>query len=162
MVGGSAAAFERALPVLQAEGKTIVRVGDSGAGQVTKACNQIIIAATNAIISEALVFAAKAGVDPATVRKVLMPGTSQSRILEMSGQRILDGNFQAGFKMRLHYKDLGIALETGRQNGCPMPTTSLVHELYAALVAAGKGDLDFSALSMLFEQLAATQIKRSI
>lgn len=154
MVGGKPEAFEHVLPVLQAMGKTIIRIGDAGAGQVTKACNQIVVALTLEAISEALVLATKAGVDPARVRQALLGGAAQSRILEVHGQRLLERNFQPGFKARLQHKDLKIALSAGREYGAPLPATSLVHELFTALVAGGKGELDHSALATLLEGLA--------
>lgn len=157
MVGGKPEVFERVLPVFQAMGKNITRVGDAGAGQVTKACNQIVVALTIEAISEALVLAAKAGVDPARVREALLGGFAQSRILDLHGQRLLERNFRPGFKARLHHKDLKIALETGRTYGVPLPATGLVHEFYGALVATGKAELDHSALATLIEALAGIE-----
>lgn len=159
MVGGKPEVFERALPVFQAMGKNIVRIGDAGAGQVAKACNQIIVALTIEAIGEALVLAAKAGVDPARVREALLEGFAQSRVLDVHGQRILDRNFRPGFKARLHYKDLKIALDTGRAYGVPLLATSLAHELYASLVATGKAELDHSALVTLLEELAGMAVQ---
>ncbi len=159
MVGGKRPVFERVLPVFQAMGRNIVYVGEAGAGQVTKACNQIVVALTIEAISEALVLAAKAGVDPAKVREALLGGFAQSRILDVHGQRLLDRNFQPGFKTRLHYKDLKIALETGRTYGVPLPVTGLVHEFYGALMATDKAELDHSALATLIEQMAGTEVR---
>jgi 2-hydroxy-3-oxopropionate reductase len=159
MVGGSEQAFQAVMPVFQAMGKNIVRMGDSGAGQVTKACNQMIVAVTAAGVSEAMIFATRAGVDPALVRQVLLGGAGSSRFLENSGPRLLQHNFQPGFKAKLHHKDLNIVLSTAKEYGVPLPTTSLVHALYTALLAAGRGDLDTSALVTVFEQLAATEVK---
>ncbi|MCS7222570.1 MAG: 2-hydroxy-3-oxopropionate reductase [Anaerolineae bacterium] len=161
MVGGKPEVFERVLPVFQAMGKNIVRIGEAGAGQVAKACNQIIVALTIEAISEALVLAAKAGVDPARVREALLGGFAQSRVLEVHGQRILDRNFRPGFKARLHHKDLKIALDTGRAYGVPLLATSLVHELYASLMARGKSELDHSALAILIEELAGISVQLS-
>jgi 2-hydroxy-3-oxopropionate reductase len=154
MVGGKAEVFERALPVLRLMGKNIVHIGESGAGQVAKACNQIVVAQTIEAISEALVLAAKAGVDPAAVREALLGGFAHSRILDLHGQRLLARRFEPGFRAALQHKDLKIALETGRAYGVPLPSTSLVHELYGALLAAGHGDLDHSALATMVETLA--------
>lgn len=159
MVGGKREVFEQVLPVFQAMGKNIVYIGEAGAGQVTKACNQIVVALTIEAISEALVLAAKAGVDPAKVREALLGGFAQSRILDVHGQRLLDRNFQPGFKTRLHYKDLKIALETGRTYGVPLPVTGLVHEFYGALMATDKAELDHSALATLIEQMAGTEVR---
>lgn len=159
MVGGKTEVFERVLPVFQAMGKTVTHLGDAGAGQVTKACNQIVVALTIEAIGEALVLAAKAGVDPSRVRQALLGGAAQSRILEAHGQRFLDRNFQPGFKARLQHKDLRIALSTGRDYGVALPVTSLVHELYSSLLATGKAELDHSILVTLLEALAGTEVK---
>ena len=110
MIGGKASAVERAMPIFQALGKNIVHVGDAGAGQVTKAANQMVVGTTIAIVSEALVLAAKAGVDPAKVRQALLGGFAQSKILEAHGQKMLERNFKPGFRIRLHEKDMKIAL----------------------------------------------------
>jgi len=154
MVGGDAAALERVMPVLQAMGKTIVRVGDSGAGQICKSCNQIVVALTMAGVAESLLLAAKAGVDPAKVREVLLGGAAQSRVLEQHGQRMLDRNFAPGFRARLQHKDLKLALGAGRDFGSPLPLTSLTHEFFTGLVATGRGDLDHAALYCLLASLS--------
>ncbi len=154
MVGGQEEAFRRALPIFQVMGKNIVFLGGPGAGQVTKACNQIVVGVTIQAVSEALTLARKAGVDPAKVREALLGGFAQSRILELHGKRILDRSFQPGFKIRLHRKDLNIALQTGRELSVPLFTTSQVAELMDSLMASGKGELDHSALAMLAEQLS--------
>src|SRR5262249_38246044 len=113
MIGGKASAVERAMPIFQALGKNIVHVGDAGAGQLTKAANQMVVGTTIAIVSEALVLAAKAGVDPAKVRQALLGGFAQSKILEAHGQKMLERNFKPGFRIRLHEKDMKIALAAG-------------------------------------------------
>jgi 2-hydroxy-3-oxopropionate reductase len=154
MVGGTKEAFQRALPIFQVMGKNIVHMGEPGAGQVTKACNQIVVGVTMQAVAEALTLARKAGVDPAKVREALLGGFAQSRILDLHGKRMLDRNFQPGFKIKLHRKDLNIALQTGRELSVPLFTTSQVAELMNALLAAGKGDLDHSSLGMLAEQLS--------
>ncbi len=154
MVGGAPEALERVRPVLAAMGKNIVHIGDVGAGQVAKACNQIVVAVTIQAVSEALVLAKKAGVDPARVREALLGGFAQSRILDVHGQRILDRNFAPGFRVRLHQKDLGIALATGRATGTPLPATAIVHEALTALRAQGDEDLDHSAIARYVERLA--------
>jgi 2-hydroxy-3-oxopropionate reductase len=159
MVGGPRETFERVLPVFQVLGKNIVHIGENGAGQVTKACNQIVVAVTIQAVSEALVLAAKSGVDPAKVRQALLGGFAQSRILEVHGQRILERDFKPGFKARLHLKDLGIALATGKAVGVPLLTTSLVHEMLNALCAAGREEWDHSALVTLVEDLSRTEVK---
>ncbi|MDQ7827844.1 MAG: 2-hydroxy-3-oxopropionate reductase [Armatimonadota bacterium] len=154
MVGGPEEAFREVLPVFQAMGKNIVRIGEVGAGQVAKACNQIVVAVTIQAVSEALTLARKAGVDPGRVREALLGGFAQSRILDLHGQRILERNFQPGFRARLHHKDLGIALETGKATGTPLWATALVHEIFGALRTRGMGDLDHSAVARLVEELA--------
>ena len=118
MMGGKVTAVERAMPIFQALGKNIVHVGDAGAGQVTKAANQMVVGTTIAIVSEALVLAAKAGVDPAKVRQALLGGFAQSKILEAHGQKMLERNFKPGFRIRLHEKDMKIALSTGSEVRC--------------------------------------------
>lgn len=155
MVGGPRAVFERIMPVFQALGKNIVHIGETpGAGQVAKACNQIIVATTIMAVAEALTLARKAGVDVARVRQALLGGFAQSRILDQHGQRILERNFAPGFRIRLHRKDLGIALDAGKAYSVPLMATALVHEAMEALIAQGHGDLDHSALARFIETLA--------
>jgi 2-hydroxy-3-oxopropionate reductase len=158
MVGGDAAALEEVRPVLEAMGKTILHLGDSGAGQVAKACNQLVIAVTIEAVAEAMVLAAKAGVDPAKVRSALLGGYASSRVLEGHGERFLERNFTPGFRTRLQYKDLNIVLDAGRAYGAPLPAGALVHQLYGAMMARGDGELDHSALVTLIEELAGQQI----
>lgn len=154
MVGGEEAAFQRALPILQVMGKNIVHIGESGAGQVTKACNQIVVALTLQGVAEALTLAKKSGVDPARVRDALLGGFAQSRILEVHGKKMLDGNFQPGFKLHLHRKDMNIVLQTGRELNLPLLGSGQITALMDALLAQGKGDLDNTALISLYESLA--------
>ncbi|MFN3286218.1 MAG: 2-hydroxy-3-oxopropionate reductase [bacterium] len=154
MVGGDPQTFERVRPLFQVLGKNVVHVGPVGAGQVCKACNQVVVALTLQAVAEALVLAERNGVDPARVRQALLGGFAGSRILEVHGQRMLEGNYQPGFRARLHHKDLRIALETGRSAGVPMLGTALVHELLGAVVTRGWGDLDHSALVRLVGELA--------
>ncbi len=161
MVGGKEDAYNRALPIFQALGKNIVRIGDAGAGQVTKAANQIVVALTIEAISEALVLATKAGVDPAKVRQALLGGFAQSRVLDVHGQRMLDRNFQPGFRVNLHRKDLGIALATSQEYRVPLPLTAGVYQMMNALLASGLGDRDHSALVTLIEEMARTEVKCS-
>jgi len=153
MVGGETEAFERAMPIFKVLGKNIVHIGDAGAGQVTKACNQIVVGLTIQAVAEALMLAKRSGVDPARVREALLGGFAQSRILELHGQRIIDSAFEPGFKIRLHRKDLGIALQTGRDLSLPLMGTAQVAELMNALIARGNGDLDHSALALLLDQM---------
>lgn len=161
MVGGPPEVFARVKPVFEALGKNIVHIGGHGAGQVTKACNQIVVALTIQAVSEALALAAKAGVDPAKVRQALLGGFAQSRILEVHGQRMLDRNFQPGFRVRLHQKDLNIALATGRALGVPLPATAVVQEALTALRGLGRSDMDHSALVTLIEEMAGVEVKPS-
>ena len=138
-------------------GKNIVLIGAPGAGQVTKACNQIVVGVTIQAVSEALILARKSGVDPAKVREALLGGFAQSRILELHGQRIIDRTFEPGFRIRLHRKDLNIALQTGRELSLPLMTTATVAELMNALIARGGGDLDHSGLALLLDQLGGAE-----
>lgn len=154
MVGGSQAAFSRALPILQAMGKNIVHIGEAGAGQVTKVCNQIVVALTIQAIAEALTLAKKSGVDLAKVREALLGGFAQSRILDLHGKRIIEGNFKPGFRIKLHRKDLGLALDAGREQGVALFATATAAELMDALIAQGQGDLDHSGLATLYATLS--------
>ncbi|WP_053958975.1 2-hydroxy-3-oxopropionate reductase [Sulfobacillus thermosulfidooxidans] len=146
MVGGSVDAFERARPIFQAMGKNIVHVGDAGAGQVTKACNQIVVALTIEAVGEALVLAKKSGVDPSRVRQALLGGFAQSRVLDVHGQRALEGRFEPGFRIRLHRKDLTIALEAAQQLEVSVPVTAMVHDMMNSVLAQGWGEQDHSIL----------------
>jgi 2-hydroxy-3-oxopropionate reductase len=154
MVGGSPEVFEQVRPLFEVMGKNIVHMGEVGAGQVTKACNQIVVGITIMAVSEALTLARKAGVDAAAVRAALLGGFAQSRILELHGQRILDRNFAPGFRIRLHHKDLKIALETGKATGTPLFATALVQEVLGALRAQGDEELDHSAIARFVERAA--------
>jgi 2-hydroxy-3-oxopropionate reductase len=154
MIGGKASAVETAMPIFQTLGKNIVHVGEAGAGQVTKAANQMVVGTTIAIISEALVLAAKAGVDPAKVRQALLGGFAQSKILEAHGQKMLDRNFKPGFRIRLHEKDMKIALATGSEYGVPLLVTGVVGQMMTAMKGMGNGDLDHSGLLTLIEKLS--------
>jgi 2-hydroxy-3-oxopropionate reductase len=160
MIGGKASTVERAMPIFQALGKNIVHVGDAGAGQLTKAANQMVVGTTIAIVSEALVLAAKAGVDPAKVRQALLGGFAQSKILEAHGQKMLDRNFKPGFRIRLHEKDMKIALATGSEYGVPLIVTGQVAQMMTAMKSMGNGDLDHSGLVRLVEELAQTELSK--
>ena len=159
MIGGPVEAFERAKPILDKMGKNIVYVGEAGAGQVTKAANQIVVAGTIAAVCEALVFAAKAGIDPARVREALLGGFAQSRILDFHGNRMLQRNFQPGFKTKLHRKDMAIVLNTAREVGLALPVSATVTELMNALIGNGGAELDHSALVTVFEKLGNVDTK---
>jgi 2-hydroxy-3-oxopropionate reductase len=149
MVGGSEDSFNRALPVFQAMGKNIVLIGDAGAGQVTKACNQMIVGITIQAVAEAFSMAKKAGVDLEKMREVLLGGFAQSRILDLHGKRMIDENFVPGFKVKLHKKDMGIALQTGANHQVSLKATELVAGLMSQLVSEGHGELDHSSLFLL-------------
>jgi len=158
MIGGKTSAVERAMPIFKVLGKNIVHIGDAGAGQVAKAANQVVVGLTIAAVSEALVLSAKAGVDPAKVRQVLLGGFAQSRILDAHGQKMLERNFKAGFRIRLHEKDLSIALATGREYGVPLLLTAVVDQMMNSMKATGRGDLDHAGLVTLIEEWAKTEI----
>jgi 2-hydroxy-3-oxopropionate reductase len=156
MVGGDRAALGRVRPVLNAMGnpERVIHIGESGAGQVCKACNQLAIGGALATVGEVFALARKAGVDPAKVREALLGGFAASRVLEVHGQRILDGNYTPGFRTRLYHKDLGIALETARAHDVPLPVSAIVQQLVNAMMAAGQGDTDYSALATALFRLA--------
>ncbi len=156
MVGGDAAAFEKVKPILAAMGnpERIIRIGESGAGQLCKVCNQMVIGGTLAVVAEAFALARKAGVDQAKVREALLGGFAASRVLEVHGERILKGNYKPGFRAQLYAKDYRIASETLAEHHVPAPVTSQVHELVTTLVASGKGELDYSALATVLFDLA--------
>ena len=158
MIGGKTSAVERAMPIFQALGKNIVHVGEAGAGQVTKAANQMVVGTTIAIVGEALVLAKKAGVDPAKVRQALLGGFAQSKILEAHGQKMLDRNFKPGFRIRLHEKDMKIALATGSEYGVPLMVTGIVGQMMTAMKGMGNGDLDHSGLVRLIEQMSKVEL----
>jgi 2-hydroxy-3-oxopropionate reductase len=154
MVGGDAAVFERVKPYFEAMGKNIVLVGGNGAGQVAKACNQIVVAVTIEAVSEAIAFARRNGVDAAKVRDALMGGFAGSKILEVHGQRMLDNEFKPGFKTKLHQKDLKIVMDTAHQLGLALPGTAIVAQHLNALMGSGDGELDSSAIIKVVERMA--------
>ncbi|MHB8744886.1 MAG: 2-hydroxy-3-oxopropionate reductase [Sulfuricaulis sp.] len=154
MVGGKAKTFDRIRPLLECLGKHIVHVGDHGAGQVAKACNQIVVALTIQGVSEALTFARRNGVDAAKVREALMGGFASSKILEVHGKRILTNDFKPGFKARLHQKDLRIVTEDAHALGIGLPGVALVAQHLNALVGSGDGELDSAAIIKVIERMA--------
>lgn len=158
MVGGSAAAYERALPILQALGKTIVHCGPAGAGQVVKVCNQVVVAVVIEALSEALVLGAKAGVDPQRIADVLQGGLASTRFLEMRRDNFMSGRFEPGFRIRLHLKDLRNALELARETNVALPAAAQVEQLMRAAAAAGRADYDHSGLITLLEDLAGFRL----
>jgi 2-hydroxy-3-oxopropionate reductase len=154
MVGGDAAAFATVKPILDAMGNPdkVIRIGDSGAGQICKVCNQMVIGGALAAVSEAFALARKAKVDPARVREALLGGFAASRVLEVHGERMLQGNYKPGFRARLYAKDMRIVSETLAQFEVPAPASSVIQQLVTALIAAGRGDDDYAALgTVLFE-----------
>jgi 2-hydroxy-3-oxopropionate reductase len=160
MAGGDAGAFETVRPILDALGnpERVLRIGDSGAGQVCKVCNQMVIGGTLAVVGEAFMLAAKAGIDLAAVRQALLGGFAASRVLEVHGERIIQGNYKPGFRSRLYAKDYRIAAETQAALESPAPVSAVVHQLVTALVAGGRGDEDYSALAtVLFDLGGMTQ-----
>ena len=158
MVGGPQAAFERVLPLLQLMGKNITLVGGNGDGQTTKVANQIIVALNIAAVGEALVFASKAGADPAKVRQALMGGFAASRILEVHGERMIKRTFAPGFRIQLHQKDLNLALQGAKALGVSLPGTANAAQLMQACAAHGLADSDHSALVRAFEILAKHEV----
>lgn len=154
MAGGDAEVFERVKPLLEVLGKNIVHVGGHGAGQVVKACNQIVVSLTLEGVAEAILLARGNGVDPARMRAALMGGYANSRILEVHGQKMLDGDYKAGFKVKLHHKDMGIVMDNARENHTPLPGAELVARQIATLMEAGEGELDSSAIMKALERLA--------
>ena len=158
MVGGPADLYERVRPLLELMGQNITRVGEHGAGQITKVANQIIVALTIEAVSEALVFASRAGADPARVREALLGGFASSRVLEVHGERMIKRNFMPGFRVELHQKDLNLALENARSLGVSLPATALARSLFSACEAHGGGCEDHSSMVRALELLAHHEI----
>lgn len=158
MVGGEKSVFDQVLPVFQALGRTITHLGPVGAGGFTKLANQIIVAVNLTAIAEALTLAAKAGLDRALTINALAGGLAGSRCLDQKTPNYLAGSYTPGFKIDLHYKDLGLIFETGRALGVPLPTTAVVQELFNALRVKGRGGLDHSGVITLLEELAGVKV----
>jgi 2-hydroxy-3-oxopropionate reductase len=158
MVGGDEEVFQDCLELFQAMGKNIVRVGGNGAGQVAKACNQIVVAGTMAAMGEALVLAAKAGADVERVVEAIRGGAARCWALEVRAPQILRRDLGPGFKARMQYKDLNIILDAGKTYQVSLPVTGAVRELYTAMMAAGRGELDNSAIVTVLEDLAHVQV----
>ncbi len=154
MVGGKETAFERAKPLFALMGKNITHVGESGAGQTCKVANQIIVALTIEAVGEALLFASKAGADPARVREALMGGFASSRILEVHGERMIKRTFDPGFRIELHQKDLNLALEGARKLGIALPNTASAQQLFSVCAANGGKAWDHSAMVRALELMA--------
>ena len=158
MCGGDEAVFERVRPLFEKMGKNITLVGAVGDGQTTKVANQIIVALNIAAVGEALLFASKAGADPAKVRQALMGGFAASRILEVHGERMIKRTFAPGFRIKLHQKDLGLALAGARELGVSLPQTASAAQLMQACAANGMADLDHSALVRALELMAGHEV----
>jgi 2-hydroxy-3-oxopropionate reductase len=158
MVGGEAAALEKVMPVFQAMGKTITHVGEAGAGQVTKACNQIMVAAQMVAMGELLIFSKKAGVDPRKVVEAIKGGAAQCWTLDVKPPRLFEGNRQPGFKAYMMEKDLGIILESAREFGVPLPGTAENAQLFNAMLQLGMSELDNSAVIGVIEKLAGIEL----
>ena len=154
MVGGKPEVFDKVKPILEAMGKNIVRIGGNGDGQVCKVANQIVVALTIEAVGEALLLASKAGADVRKVREALLGGFAQSRILEVHGERMIQRTFKPGFKIKLHQKDLNLALQAARELQLSLPNSALVQQLFSAVAASGGADLDHSALVQALEKLA--------
>ena len=160
MVGGKQEIFDRCVELLSKMGKSVVRCGDIGAGNTTKLANQIIVALNIAALSEALVLATKAGVDPELVFNAIRGGLAGSTVMEAKAPMILAGNFKPGFKIDLHIKDLANAIETGHDVGVPLPLTSSVMEILQALKVDGKGQNDHSGIAMYYEKMAKIEARK--
>ena len=159
MIGGPESAFERALPLFQAMGKNITHVGvENGAGQTCKVCNQIIVALNIQAVSEALTFARKAGADPAKVRTALMGGFASSRILEVHAERMINRTFAPGFRIRLHQKDLNLALSSAKEMGMALPNTAIAQQMFSVVAAAGGEEQDHSALIQAIELMGNVKV----
>ena len=152
MVGGEDDDFERARPLFEVMGETVVHVGAAGAGQVVKACNQVVVALLIEAVAEALVLGSKAGVAPDRVVEVLSGGLASNKVLEVKGEKFLSHEFTPGGKVEYHRKDLAIALATGREYGVTLPATALVEQMFGVLEAKGRGGWDHSALLNLIEE----------
>jgi 2-hydroxy-3-oxopropionate reductase len=158
MVGGKPEVFEKIKPYFEMMGKNIVLIGGNGDGQTCKVANQIVVALTIEAVAEALVFASKAGADVAKVREALLGGFAQSKILEVHGERMIKRTFQPGFRIRLHQKDLNLALQAGRELGVSLPNSAIAQQLFTAVAADGGIDLDHSALVKAIEKMAGHTI----
>jgi len=158
MVGGPERAFDTMKPIFDRMGKNVTRVGGNGDGQTTKVANQIIVALTIEAVGEALLFASKAGADPALVRKALMGGFASSRILEVHGERMVKRNFEPGFRIELHQKDLNLALEGARALGLSLPSTAVAQQLFSSCTAHGGKGWDHSAMVRALELMAGHEV----
>jgi 2-hydroxy-3-oxopropionate reductase len=154
MVGGEQTAFDKARPLFEAMGKSVTRIGDSGAGQVAKACNQILTGVGVAAVAEALNFATRSGVDAGRVREALLGGFAYSRVLENHGQRMLDRNFKPGFKAWMHQKDMRIVMEEAHRLGLALPAAAATAQMFNAMVGSGLGEDDSIGVLKLLERMS--------
>jgi 2-hydroxy-3-oxopropionate reductase len=154
MVGGKSHAFERVKPLFECMGRTILHMGDHGAGQTTKACNQLLLTVTAQGVAEALALARASGLEPARVREALLGGIAASRVLEFFGQRMVERNFGPGIDARFYHKDVAIALELAQEAGLPLPAAAIVKQQLNAIMGAGEGNADFSILIRALERAA--------
>ena len=161
MVGGPEDVFKEMLPIFEEMGKTVTLCGPNGAGQTVKACNQIQVALNFVGMAEAFVLGAKAGVDPAIILQVLSGGYAQTRVMDVRGPKVIKGEFEPGFKSRFHYKDLNIIMSTAKDLHVALPATAVAHELFSALMALGRGDLDHSAVITIIEDLTGVEARTS-
>jgi 2-hydroxy-3-oxopropionate reductase len=159
MVGGDEAAFNKTLPLFEAMGKTITYIGESGAGQIAKCANQVIVAGTMVAMAEALVLSQKAGVDPAKVVQAISRGAAQCWALDVKPPKLLKRDLSPGFKAHMQAKDLKIIIDTARTYGMALPQSAIAHQLYEAMVAMGNGDLDNSAVITVLEALANVTVR---
>lgn len=159
MVGGDKDVFERCLPIFELLGKRVTHVGGNSMGQVVKSCNQVLAASTVLALGEALVLGTKAGADPEKIVEVLSAGYARCGALDIRGANILKGDFAPGFKSKLQYKDLGLAMELSRNIDAPMPVTSIVHEFYKSCMAMGLGEEDHTNVIRLIEQMAGVEVR---
>lgn len=160
MVGGKQEDFDAFYSIFEKLGKTITLCGPIGAGQTVKACNQIQVAMNFVGMAEALVLGAKAGVDPEIIVKVLSGGYAQTRVMDVRGPKLVEGDFAPGFKSKFHLKDLNIIMSTAKDYSVPLPATSVVHELFTAMVVKGNGDLDHSGIITVIEELAGVKARK--
>jgi len=158
MVGGSEEDFERAKPLFEILGETVTHVGPSGAGQLVKACNQVVVALTIEAVSEALVLGSRGGVAPEKILEVLSRGLAANSVMEVKRDKFLERDFEPGGKVEFHRKDLRIALEAGREYGVPLPASAVVCQMFEALMAKGRGGWDHSSLLALIEDLSQHEI----
>jgi 2-hydroxy-3-oxopropionate reductase len=162
MVGGPQEAFDKAVPLFQAMGKAWVLVGDSGAGQIAKVCNQIIVGAQMVAMAEALITAQKAGVDPSRVVEAIKGGAAQMWTLDVKPPRLFAGNRQPGFKAYMQHKDLGIVMDTAKTYGIPLPLSAVIFQLYTAMLEQGNRELDNSAIISVYESLTDVRLSEPL